>query len=95
MNMCCPERRHAFCLSIEALVALLGACFWLAAAISEVILGNEADDANLDGGTYRTVLWILCFVNAGLFALSFFTSAAGCCAAACGIVDDDDDEGMP
>jgi hypothetical protein len=93
MNLCCPERRHACCLSIEALVALLGACFWLAAAISEVILGKEADDANLDGGTYRTVLWILCFVNAGLFMLSFFTSAAGCCAAACGIVDDD--EGMP
>ncbi len=95
MNLCCPGRRHACCLSIEALLALLGAMWWTAAGITEVVLGNEADSANLSGGTYRTVLWILCFVDAGLFALSFFSSAVGCCAACCGMVDDDDDEGLP
>jgi hypothetical protein len=96
MNMCCPRRKNAFCLSIEALLALAGALWWTAAGISEVIFGQEADDANLAGGTYRTVLWILCFVDAALFALSFFTSAIGCCAACCGMVDDDfEDEGQP
>jgi hypothetical protein len=95
MNMCCPGRRHVFCLSIEALLALVGFCWWVAAGISEVVLGKEADNANLSGGTYRSVLWILCFVNAGLFALSFFTSAVGCCAACCGMVDDFEDDGQP
>lgn len=91
MNLCCPRRRNACCLSIESLLALLGALWWTAAGIAEVILGNEANNENLSGETYRTVLWILCFVDAALFALSFFTSAVGCCAACCGMVDDDSD----
>jgi len=95
MNMCCPRRRHACCLSIEALLALLGFCWWAAAGITEIVLGSEADDANLAGGTYRTALWVLCFINAGLFAFSFFTSAVGCCAACCGVVDDFEDDGQP
>lgn len=91
MNLCCPGRKHAFCLSLEALCALIGAAWWTASAITTIIFAKEADNAGLEGGTSRMVLWILCWVNAGLFGLSFLTSAAGCCGAWCALVDEDDD----
>ena len=89
MNICCPGRKHSFCLSMEALFSLFGAAWWTASAITNMVLTNEANNAQLEGSTGRMVLWILCWANAGLFGLSFLTSAVGCCAACCGMVDDD------
>lgn len=90
-NICCPRRKVAFCLSIETVLGLVGAAWWCGSAIAELVLANEANAANLPYSTCRTVSWILCWVNAGLFTLSFLTSAAGCCAACCGFNDDDYD----
>ena len=74
---------------MEALFSLFGAAWWTASAITNMVLTNEANNAQLEGSTGRMVLWILCWANAGLFGLSFLTSAVGCCAACCGMVDDD------
>lgn len=34
MNICCPRRRYALCLSFEAVLGLLGTAWWIAAAVT-------------------------------------------------------------
>jgi len=89
MNICCPGRRSGLCLSFEAILGLLGAAWWTAAAVTDLIFSNEANSAGLPYTTCRTVTWILCWANAGLFALSFISSWCSCCAACVGGSDDD------
>ena len=33
-NVCCPRRRHAFCLSFEALLGLVGCAWWIGSAVT-------------------------------------------------------------
>ena len=40
---------------------------------------GKADDAGLPYGGARTASWILCWIAAGLFFLSFVSSATDCC----------------
>jgi hypothetical protein len=88
MNLLCPRRRQACCLSLEALLGLAGAAWWTAAGVAALVFANEADDAGLPKSDCRLAVWALSFGAAGLFALSFLSSFFSCCAA-CGPRDED------
>jgi hypothetical protein len=88
MNICCPRRRYALCLSLESLLGLIGTGWWIAAGVTGVVLAGEATELPKDD--CRMAAWILCFANAVFFGLSFLTSTAGCCITCCGMREDDD-----
>lgn len=88
ITACNPSRRSACCMSIESLLGLIGCAWWLACGTVDVIYGDEANNANLPYSECRLVSYILAFVNAGLFLLSFLSSFVSCCTA-CGKRGDD------
>jgi hypothetical protein len=69
-----PSRTNACCISMEAIVGLIGLGWWLAAGITETIYAQEANDMGLPKEGCRTASWALSYANAGLFLLTALTS---------------------
>lgn len=71
---CFPKRRNVFCLSLETLVGMAGVTWWTAAAVTQFVYSQDADDAGVAKSNCRTAAWSLGFANAGIFLVATVTT---------------------
>jgi hypothetical protein len=80
---CFPKRRNVFCLSLETLVGMAGVAWWTAAAVTQLIYSEDADEAGVAKSDCRTAAWSLGFANAAIFLVATITTLTDVSVACC------------
>jgi hypothetical protein len=85
----CHGLRGRCCLTIESILSICGAAWWIAAGVVSTITSDNASAAGLGEQSARIALWIVCYVTAGLFGGTMLLSMGGCCFSCCRDTRDD------